>query len=389
MNPLNWLDGALEEIDRLDLRRAPLVRSARPDGATLISQGKLLVNFGSNDYLGLAPVVGRRVVEVLEQTGWGSGASPLVTGKTASHETLERELAAWKRTEAAILFSSGFAANAGTIPALVSRGDLIYSDAKNHASIIDGCRLSGAEVVIYQHGDARDLAGRLAGQGRGVANNAGRRLIVTDSVFSMDGDLAPLGEIAELAEKHGAMLMVDEAHAAGVFGERGSGLCEALGVEERVHVRVGTLSKALGGIGGFVAGSQKLIDWLLHRARSQLFSTALPEACALASLEALRYVHEEPNRRQGLLATSKEVRARLKSMGRDVGNSESQIIPVRCGAPARALELSRRLREAGYFVPAIRPPSVPDGESLLRISLTAAHCSEQIQGVCQCLVDVK
>ena len=201
----------------------------------------------------------------------------------------------------------------------------------------------------------------------------------------MDGDLAPLVEIADLAEEFSTMLMVDEAHAAGVFGERGSGLCESMGVEKRVHVRVGTLSKAIGGVGGFVTGSNRLIDWLMHRARSHLFSTALPEACAIASLEALRYVHEEPNRRQSLLATAKALRERLASQGWKTGSSQSQIIPVFCGPPARAVARSWRLREHGYFVPAIRPPSVPEGESLLRISVTAAHSMEQIEGICAAL----
>lgn len=379
--PFDWLEPALAEIDRRDLRRTPLVRTARPSADTLVAHGKMLVNFGSNDYLGLAPIVGQKIAETVERTGWGAGASPLVTGKTASHETLERELAAWKRTEAAILFSSGFAANAGTIPALVGKGDVIFSDAKNHASIIDGCRLSGAEIVIYQHRDTRDLEAKLRERGRGDASKAARRLIITDTVFSMDGDLAPLNEIADLAGEHNAMLMVDEAHAAGVFGDRGSGLCEAMGVEDRIHIRVGTLSKALGGIGGFVAGSQELIDWLLHRARSQLFSTALPEACAIASLEALRFVHEEPHRRTSLLATAKLLRERLKFQGWDTGASQSQIIPVMCGEPARAIALSKHLRDAGYFVPAIRPPSVPEGESLLRLSLTSAHTDAQISGL--------
>lgn len=382
-DPMEWLDGALADLDRRALRRTPLVRSARPSASLLIAQGKTLVNFGSNDYLGLAPIVGRRTFEFLEQTGWGAGASPLVTGKTASHETLERELAAWKRTEAAILFSSGFAANAGTIPALVGKGDVVYSDVKNHASIIDGCKLSGAAIQIYKHCDVADLTHQLA-----KADGRGRRLIVTDSVFSMDGDFAPLGELADLAQAHGAMLMVDEAHAAGIFGERGSGLCEMLGVENRVHVRVGTLSKALGGIGGFVAGSQTLIDWLMHRARSHLFSTAMPEACALAALEALRSVHEEPHRRTGLVATAKALREQLVSQGWKVGPSQSQIIPVVCGEPVRALALSTHLKESGFFVPAIRPPSVPEGESLLRISLTAAHSEAQISGLLNHLAKV-
>src|SRR5436190_7239739 len=232
-DPLSWLDDALADLDRRDLRRTLLTRETPQGGKEILIDGKHLANFGSNDYLGLCrdPRLERAVCEATRDGGWGSGASPLVTGRGSLHAKLEEELARFEGTEAAILFSTGFAANVGAITSLAGPSDVIFSDAKNHASIIDGCRLSGAEVQVFKHRDMNDLAARLA-----ASMKQGRGLIVTDTVFSMDGDLGPLEQIAELAEKHSAMLMVDEAHAAGVFGERGSGLCEKMGIEERVHI---------------------------------------------------------------------------------------------------------------------------------------------------------
>ena len=280
-----------------------------------------------------------------------------------------------------MLFPSGFAANLGTIATLVGRGDIVFSDAKNHASIVDGCRLSGAQIQVYPHADA-DTLGQLLGQ----ATSFRRRLIVTDSLFSMDGDLAPLIPIARLAQLANAMLMVDEAHATGVFGEQGRGVAEHLGVERAVDIRVGTLSKALGSVGGFVAGSQRLIDWLTNRARPYVYSTAPPEATAAAGLEALRLVRDEPERRTTLLARAARLRQRLQHAGWLTGHSESQIIPVIVGDPRRTTQLADHLRERGLLVPAIRPPTVPQGESLLRISLSYAHTDQMIDRLANELV---
>jgi 8-amino-7-oxononanoate synthase len=373
-DPLAWLDDELVELERRGLRRRLAVRADRPTAAEIERDGRRYVNFSSNDYLGLAAkALSRAACEAIGERGWGSGASPLVTGRGELHARLEEELAAFEGTEAALLFSTGYAANVGAVTALAGKEDVVYSDAKNHASIIDGCRLSGARVVIYPHADAAALA-TLLRENRSYR----RRLIVTDSLFSMDGDLAPLHALVELAEQFGAMLMADEAHATGVFGERGRGVCEHLGVEDGVHVRVGTLSKALGSLGGFVAGRRSLIEWLANRARSYVFSTAPLEAMAAAGLAALRIVRDEPHRRRDLLERATWLRDRLGRDGWNVGRSESQIIPLRIGEPLPAMELAAALRERGFLAPAIRPPSVPEGESLLRISLSYDHSAEVV-----------
>jgi 8-amino-7-oxononanoate synthase len=407
-SPLDWVDGALEALERDGLRRRRSVRGGAQTSRVVIDGGKL-VNFGSNDYLGLA--ADQRVIAAArvagEREGWGSGASPLVSGRSESQALLEERLAEFEGTEAALVFPSGFAANAGVIPALVEEPDAIFCDAKNHASLIDGCRLSKASRFVYAHCDCEALEALLR---RGVGFR--RRLVVTDTIFSMDGDVAPVARIAELAEQYDAMLMVDEAHATGVFGARGRGVVEhveeecrmwdAGGREEnqasgpphsasrilnpksphdRVHVRVGTLSKALGSGGGFVCGERRLIEWLANRARSYVFSTAQPAATSAAGVAALAIVRDEPERRRELLEMAGALRLRLTDQGWDVGRSASQIIPIIVGDATRTMELAGRLREAGFFVPGIRPPSVPEGESLLRLSLCWHHSGEMLEGL--------
>ena len=385
-DPLAWLSDALDDLDRLGLRRKLVAREGSQQGAHIEIAGEALVNFGSNDYLGLAADVAIKdaAARAIERAGFGAGASPLVTGRGAIHARLELELARFEETEAALLFPTGFAANVGAITALVGTGDAIFSDSKNHASIIDGCRLSGASVMVYRHRDADHLHELLSAMPRTVR----RKLIVTDSLFSMDGDFAPLSQLAELASEFGAMLLVDEAHATGVLGARGRGLCEHLDVERGVHIRVGTLSKALGSAGGFVAGSQSLIDWLANRARPYVFSTAFPEATAAAALQALEIVSREPHRRQQLLARAGWLRDVLNSAGLSVGDSQSQIIPVIVGDPTRTMHAAAELRRRGLLVPGIRPPSVPDGESLLRISLSYLHEEDQLRQLQSALADV-
>lgn len=366
---LTWLEVELAELERHDLMRHRRVRAAEM-GAEIELDGERLVNFGSNDYLGLA--ADERLAAALQaavaSAGCGAGASPLLAGYHDRHVALEAALAAFEGTEAALVFGSGYAANLGTVAALVGRGDTVFSDELNHASLIDGCRLSRADVVVYRHGDVDHLADLLA-----ESHGAGRRLIVTDGLFSMDGDVAPLAAFCELAERNNAMLLVDEAHATGVFGPRGRGAAEACGVAERVDIRVGTLSKALGGVGGFVAGRKTLIEWLVNRARPYVFSTALPPAVAAASLAALEMVAQQPWRRERLAAISARLRQSLVEQGWNIGDSTSQIVPLLVGSAERALELSHRLQQAGLYVPAIRPPSVAVGQSRLRISLTAKH----------------
>jgi 8-amino-7-oxononanoate synthase len=416
-DPLAWIDDALRELEREGLRRQLAVRLGRQTSRVSIG-GRELVNFGSNDYLGLAAderlIAAARAAS--ERDGWGSGASPLVSGRGETHAELERRLAEFEGAEAALVFPSGFAANAGVIPALVDEGDAIFGDAKNHASLIDGCRLSKAKRFVYGHRDWRELEGMLE-------KTAGfrRRLIVTDSLFSMDGDLVPLVELAVLADRYDAMLLVDEAHATGVFGEHGRGIVEHLGsvpffgsekkgtdplavkqggqshfaprtpqnrdspLHDRVHVRIGTLSKALGTGGGFVCGRRSLIEWLANRARTYVFSTAQPAATSAAALAALDIVRDEPHRRTRLLATAANLRLRLREQGWDTGRSESQIVPLIVGDAERTMRLSGRLREAGFFVPGIRPPSVPEGESLLRISLCYHHTTEIVESLLKAL----
>jgi 8-amino-7-oxononanoate synthase len=292
----------------------------------------------------------------------------LVVGHAASHARLERKLAEFEKTEAALVFSTGYAANVGVLTALAGRGDVIFSDSLNHASIVDGCRLSRAEVRVYPHADADALAAMMHD-----CDGFRRRLIVSDGLFSMDGDVAPLEKLAELAERHDAMLVVDEAHATGVFGSHGRGTCEACGVEERVDVRVGTLSKALGSVGGFVAGRRTLVDWLVNKARPYVFSTALPPAAAAASCAALEVVRNEPQRRTELLSRAVVLRAALVEQGWDVGPSTSQIIPIVIGDAGRTMRLAQLLKEQGFLIPPIRPPSVPEGASRLRLSLSYGH----------------
>lgn len=381
-----WIDDELQRLDEQGLRRTLHAREGGPSPEITITNSKL-VNFASNDYLGLAadPRLARAATAATEEFGWGGAASPLICGRTVAHARLETALAEFEGTEAALVFPSGFAANCGTVAALARPGDVVFADRKSHASLLDGCRLSRADVRVFPHGDTNRLAWLLAKAGRYQ-----RRLIVTDGLFSMDGDLAPLAEIAELADRFAAMLLVDEAHATGVFGSFGRGTCEHLGIEDRPGlVRVGTLSKALGSLGGFVAGPRKLIEWLVLGARPYMFSTAAPAAVAAAAEAALQIVRHEPRRREELLDRAGHLRQSLAQQGWNVGNSASQIVPLIVGLPDRAVALSAELRNRGLFVPAIRPPSVPEGESCLRISLTWGHTGEMIAHLLEALEQLR
>ena len=381
---LSWLSDELAALDRGGLRRR-LSSRASGQSATIVLDGQELVNFGSNDYLALAADhrLAAAAIANIESAGIGSGASPLITGHCDTHRQLEDRLAEFEGTPAALLFPTGFAANLAAVTALAGPGDVVFSDAKNHASLWDGCRLSRADVRAYPHADWQQLDTLLA-----RASGYRRRLVVTDSLFSMDGDLAPLVEIAEVVPRHEAMLLVDEAHATGVFGRGGRGVCEHLGVEEGVTARVGTLSKALGCAGGFIVGSRPMIDWLINRARSYIYSTAAPAAISAAALAALEIVIAEPHRRRKLLERAAALRQRLSEQGWPPGPSASQIIPIMVGEPGRAVELSQTLRRRGLFVPAIRPPTVPEGEACLRVSLNWGHTDEQIAALVEGLAAV-
>jgi 8-amino-7-oxononanoate synthase len=380
---LDWIDGELDTLAAKGLRRS-LEPLASPQGPVIVAGGLRLVNLCSNDYLGLAadPRLRRAAAAAAERDGAGSGAARLVAGDLAIHGALERRLAGFKGAEAALLFNSGYHANVGVPGALAGREDAIFSDELNHASIVDGCRLSRAEVVRYRHADAADLGRHLE------RTRARRKLVVTDSVFGMDGDAAPLREIAELCERHGAMLYVDEAHAAGVLGPTGAGLAEALGVSGRVDVHMGTLGKALGSFGAYVAGSRSLVELLVSRARTFVFTTALPPAACGAALAALDVLRDEPARRERLRALALRMRAGLERLGFDVSRVVAPIFPVVLGTEARALAASRALRDRGFFVRAIRPPTVPAGTSRLRVALSAAHDEGQVDAFLGALEDV-
>ncbi len=390
MDPLRWVDDQLRQLEDADLlRKLPPPLGAA--GAVVEIDGAQVINFSSNDYLGLA--ADQRLLEAAAnacyQQGLGRGASPLVSGRSELHDRLEKRLAEFFATDAALLFPTSFAANAGIIPALVDRGDAIYGDEKNHASIIDGCRLSRAHRHIYPHTDMAALEQMLAG-----GKQYRRRLIVSDSLFSMDGDLAPLPQLAALAEKYDAMLMVDEAHAVGVFGARGRGVAEHFSgedpaLEQRIHIRIGTFAKALGAAGGFVYGSSALICWLANRARTYVFSTAHPAAICAAGLAALEIVDSEPDRRKTVLESACRLRNQLRQQNWKTGPSTSQIVPLQIGSPARTMQISQLLRDRGIWAPGIRPPSVPPDQSLLRLGITACHSPQMLDSLVSALSEVR
>ena len=369
-----WMDESLKDLKRRGLFRTRWrVKSAL--GARLQIGGRTLLNFASNDYLGLASDVriAGAAARAAMQYGSGAGASPLITGWTPPVRRLERALARWEETESSLVFATGFAANLGVIGSLAEDGDAIFSDALNHASIIDGCRLSRALVHIYRHADANHLNDLLRKHG----GNARRRLIVSDSVFSMDGHIAPLADLLDLGRRHDCRLLIDEAHATGILGENGRGALESLPEDER-WIKVGTLSKALGAQGGFVCGSRLLTNWLVNRARPYVFSTALAPPAAAAARQALAIVIDEPERRRHLLALADFLRHQLRASDFGDGGSCCHIVPLIVGGAAQTVRLSRMLADRGFLVPAIRPPSVPVGTARLRISLTAAHNEDDV-----------
>jgi 8-amino-7-oxononanoate synthase len=374
----SWIDDDLN-----DRRRRGLFRTRRrllsAQGARVRVRGRELVNFSSNDYLSLAadPRLARAAARAARRYGCGAGASPLISGLLPPLRALEKDLARWEETAAALVFPSGFAANIGLVSTLAGRADAIFSDELNHASLIDGCRLSRARIQVYRHRDAGHLAGLLRREGP----HARRRLIVSDTVFSMDGDLAPLGDLYDLAAQHDALLLLDEAHATGVLGTHGRGASELFtppsGLKDAV-LRVGTLSKALGAQGGFVCGSRRLITWLVNCARPYIFSTALAPPTAAAARVAVRIVQEEPQRRRHVLDLSAQLGERLANCGVIAPRPVCPIVPVLVGEAREAVRLSDRLEERGLLVPAVRPPSVPEGTARLRISVTAGHTADDV-----------
>jgi 8-amino-7-oxononanoate synthase len=377
------LRATLVRLDSEGLRRdLRLIESAT--GPSVRYGGGELLMLSSNDYLGLAnhPAVRCAAAEAIERYGVGAGASRLIAGNLLPHHALELEIARLKGTEAALVFGSGYLANLGAITALASAEDIIFSDELNHASLIDGCRLSRAQVRVYRHCDSDDLAAMLA-QARGFR----RRLIVTDSVFSMDGDFAPLREVVALARRFDAAVMIDEAHAVGVVGADGLGLAAELGVARAIEVQVGTLSKALGSYGAYVAGSQTLIDLLVNRARSFIYSTGLAPALAAAAGRALQIMIAEPQRRERLWRNAAYLRAQLCAAGFRIGSTASPIIPVIVGESESAVAFARRLFERGVYVIAIRPPTVPPQTARLRLTPTSEHREADLDRVATAMVE--
>lgn len=361
---------ALRELEAAGLLRRP-PRVDGPQGPEIQLDGRTVLCFCSNNYLGLADHPDL-LAAAEEEEGFGAGASRLITGTMRAHEETERALADFVSAPAAALFANGYAANVGTIQALVRPGDAVFSDALNHASLIDGCRLSRASVHVYRHRDPGHLESLL----RMHRPAADRALIVTDSLFSMDGGAAPLRELAELAGSHEAGLLVDEAHALGVFGPEGRGLSAA--VEVQPDVLIGTLGKSFGGAGGFVAAQEEIVSLVRNRARSYVYSTAPPPSVARAARAALSLVRRASEARATLLRHSSRLRTELRDLGYEVPSGESQIIPVMIGDNERTMRLSAGLLEKGVFVQGIRPPTVPRGTARLRLTPMATHRPEHI-----------
>lgn len=365
----------LAELEQRGLhRRLRLVEGAQAGWVRL--NGREVLMLSSNNYLGLAnhPALKHAAQDALERFGCGAGASRLISGTMELHHELEARLARLKHTRAALAFPTGYQANVGTLSALMGPGDTILSDALNHASIIDGCRLSRASTLVFRHNDMDHLAELLAS-----CSGVGQRLIVTDSVFSMDGDIAPLAEMSRLARRYDAWLMVDEAHATGVFGPHGGGVLEELGLSSAIEIQMGTLGKALGGFGAYVAGSRQLIDWLVNRARSFVYTTALPPSVAATAIAALDIVAQEPQRRRQLWDNTAFLADQLTGLGYRLGNSRSQILPLIIGDTDQTMVLTAALLERGIFAQGIRPPTVPVGTSRIRVTPMATHTRHDLQ----------
>jgi len=374
-NPLAFLGDQLEEWRKegtyqrlrvLESESAPISRF----------DGKEVINLASNNYLGLTthPKLRKAALGAVRMYGVGSGAVRTISGTMALHMQLEERIAAFKNVEACVVFQSGFAANAGTVAAVLGPEDHIISDELNHASIIDGCRLSRAKIHVFPHKDVAAAEKILAD----LRDMPGRKLLISDGVFSMDGDIAPLPGLVEAAEKHDAIMMVDDAHASGVLGRNGRGTIDHFGLHGRVHIQVGTLSKAIGVLGGYVCGSHNLIEFLYHRARPFLFSTSHPPAVAAACMAAFDVLEQEPKRIQALWDNTTYFKSGLTSAGFDTGMSETPITPVMVGEAKTAHELSRALFEEGVLATGIGFPTVPKGKARVRTIVTATHTRDEL-----------
>jgi glycine C-acetyltransferase len=383
VNPLAFLDEALDSMRAEGLyRKLRVLDGEQKPRATF--DGREVINLSSNNYLGLTthPKLREAAIRAVQTLGAGSGSVRTIAGTMDLHMELERKIAAFKKTEASVVFQSGFAANAGTVSSLLGKEDLILSDELNHASIIDGARLSRAAIRVFPHKDVNALRALLE-----ETATVKRRLVITDGVFSMDGDVAPLREIAALAREHGAIMMVDDAHASGVLGKNGRGTIDHFGVHGQVDIQVGTLSKAIGVLGGYVCGTKSLIEYLYHRARPFLFSTSHPPAVAAACMAAFEVLEQEPERIERLWSNTNRFRAGLKRLGFDTGMSETPIIPILVGEADRAMRLSDRAFERGVFAQGIGFPTVAKGRARLRTIVTATHTEEELDKALEILGD--
>jgi glycine C-acetyltransferase len=382
-NPLAYLGDELQKIKdaggyfRLRELESPCEAISRFDGREVI-------NLASNNYLGLAndPRLVEASIAATRKYGAGSGAVRTISGTMDLHMELERKIAAFKNVEACVVFQSGFTANAGTVSAILTPDDHIISDELNHASIIDGCRLSRAKIHVFPHKNVAVAEEKVAA----VADSPGRKLLISDGVFSMDGDIGPLPELVALAEKYGAIMMVDDAHSSGVLGRNGRGTIDHFGLHGRVHVQVGTLSKAIGCLGGYVCGSRDLIEFLYHRGRPFLFSTSHPPGVAAACLAAFRILEEEPQRVERLRSNTRYFKKQLVEGGLDTGMSETPIVPVMVGEAAEAHEYSRRLFEGGLLATGIGFPTVPKGKARVRTIVTSEHTQDHLDQAAKLLV---
>lgn len=375
MSKTDWIS---QELD--GLKQAGLYNTIRtigsPQGAWLVVDGKKVLNFCSNNYLGLAnhPDIVAAAQKATLEMGVGPAAVRSIAGTMTLHVELEKRLAAFKGVEAAITFQSGFTANLATIPALVGKEDVIFSDRLNHASIIDGCRLSGAKIIVYEHNDPLSLEEQI----KTNLPNFRRALVVTDGVFSMDGDIAPLPDIYEVAKKYDILLMVDDAHGEGVLGKGGRGIVDHFGLHGKVDVEVGTLSKAFGVVGGVVAGNAVIIEWLRQRGRPFLFSSAVTAPDAAACLAAIDLLEDSTQLVDKLWSNARYFKAEMKNLGFDTGVSETPITPVMLGEAPLAQQFSRELFEAGVFAMAIGYPTVPQGKARIRVMISAAHSTNDL-----------
>ncbi|MCQ6557326.1 8-amino-7-oxononanoate synthase [Paenibacillus mendelii] len=373
---MDWIEEELDGLADASIKRSLRTYSAVSDSAGRMMRGdNMLLNLSSNDYLGLArhPAIIEAMREALLTEGAGSGASRLVTGNRLPYSRLEEELADWQSCEAGLVFANGYMANSGVISGLVNRGDVVFSDQLNHASIVDGVILSRAEHARYRHNDMEHLRALLT-----KFRHKRRKLIVTDAIFSMDGDAAPLRELAAIKREYGAMLMVDEAHSGGIYGRRGEGLCHELGIQDDVDIHMGTFSKSFGIYGAYICGSRTLIQWLVNKARPLIYSTALPPSIVAGISKAMDLVQTDHWRRERLYEASRLFRSLLRAAGFTIDDGDSPIIPVIVGDNDIALRFSSALEEKGIAAAAIRPPTVPDGTARIRFSLSAVHTVQEL-----------